>query len=245
MHSYLIAAIVTSVASLLGQDALAQGTQFTEAQLNRVARVVAVGYGFRPDTPMGWFVQSWARDIFSEPLVVSYVLDRTRSDEEVGSVAIQLTSEGMPFLSDLSLRRRTGILLHMLETTTPRECACLTGHPRYGQNDQIIAMRQALPKLTDTDIKGFFEIIKEALLVRIRQQDATKYRMSQEEADKTIVTIAQAVPPHLREQWVSQLMRVESLTDAAYCDVTKTMYKAILKLSGPSASRALRFEFAQ
>ena len=106
-------------------------------------------------------------------------------------------------------------------------------------------MRQALPNLTDPDIKGFFEVVREALMVRLRQREATQYRVSQEDADKTLMAITQAVPSHLREQWISQLLRVESLPDAAYCDVTKTMHRAILKLSGPSASRALRFEFAQ
>ena len=111
MHSHIIAVIMVSAASLFGQYALAQRAQFTEEQLNRTARAVAVGYGFRPDTQKGRIVQSWARDMSAEPLVVSYVLDRIRPDEDVGSIAMQLTAEGMPFLPDLYLRRRTETLV--------------------------------------------------------------------------------------------------------------------------------------
>ena len=98
-------------------------------------------------------------------------------------------------------------MLRILETATARECARLTAHPRYGKNDQASALRNALPNLTETEVGIFFEIVREALMVRLGQREFAPYRISQEEPVDLIVLMAQAaVPSHLRDQWVSQLL---------------------------------------
>jgi hypothetical protein len=80
-------------------------------------------------------------------------------------------------------------------------------------------------------------------MVRLRQREFVPYAMAQEEAEGVFVLIAEAVPTSERDRWISQLQRVDSLTDSAYCEASKTLYRATLTLTGPNASRGLRLEF--
>jgi hypothetical protein len=230
------------LAQAQAEPAETQGVGLTESQLLQGARAIAVGYGFDPDTPKGQVVQAWARGLFSEPLVLAHLF-KIQRDEDPVSWARQMVEEGVPFLPDLYLKRRMEIVLRMLQAASATECAQITVHPRYGRNDQGAALRAVLPRLDDTDVAGFFEVLREAMMVRLRQREFVPYAMAQEEAEGVFVLIAEAVPTSERDRWISQLQRVDSLTDSAYCEASKTLYRATLTLTGPNASRGLRLEF--
>ena len=232
------------LAALSAGSLPATQSQPTEAQLVDLGSRIAVAYGFVPKTPKGQIVETWAKQVLSEPLVISHA-SKLERDQDSTLWFRQLVNEGMPFLPDLYLKRRAEILVRMLDLATPAQCAQLAGHSRYGGNDVNQAIQATLPRLSETDVGVYFEVTREAMMVRLRQTQFVPYVMSQEESEGLIVLIAQAVPEAERERWISQLQRVDSLTDSAYCEASKSMYRAILALTGPQASRGLRIDFSK
>lgn len=231
-------------ARLEAASGAAPPSQPTEAELRASGRKIAAGYGFVPGTPKSALVESWAAQTFSEPLVMSWAETLSR-DQDAALMMRQLVTEGMPFLPDLYLKRRTEILLRMLDAATPTQCAQLAGHSRYGTKEQDAVLQTLLPRASETDVGVFFEVVREAMMVRLRQQQFVPYAMSAQESEGLLTAIAEAVPPTERERWLSHLQRVDSLTDAAYCEASKVLYRAILSLTGPNAGRGLRFDFSK
>jgi hypothetical protein len=216
--------------------------KLTDAELGKIALSVAIGYGFVPDTPKGQIAQAWAREVFAEPLVIDH-LSKVERDDDLESWAEERIAEGVPFLPDMYLRTRMAIVLRMLQTASPTECAQI--YSRYGPKDQSKAFRAVLVRLSEKDIEGFLEIVREAIMVRLRQRQFVPYEMSQEEAKGLVVLISQAIPAPERDQWLAKLQRFDSLNDSDYCEVSKDTYRAILTLTGQQAGRGLRFEFSK
>lgn len=156
------------------------------------------------------------------------------------------TAEGMPLLSDQYLRRRIEILLAMLQVATVQECAIISGASRYGQGDRAKTLKQLLPKLSEQDLRAFFEIAREAFMSRARQPEgAALFALSEEENIEVFKQIRDQIPETERQLWVDQLARLETLNDKAYCSASRLMYQAILKIPEENQSKALRMEFAR
>ena len=234
------------LALLLLRPFSAAAFSLSEPELELVSRKVAEQYGFNPDSKKGRLIVNWTRALFSEPLSKKVLEEYIKPDQDVGLFAANFTVEGMPLLSDQYLRTRMEILLVMLEGATVKECGIVSGAPRCGHREKVAVLKRMLPRLSETDLRAFFEIVREAFLSRARQTGpVVPLTLSDDENVALFKDICEQVPEAERQLWMDQLARLETLNDEAYCSVSKAMYRAVLKMSGVNLPKALRLEFVK
>jgi hypothetical protein len=243
--SRLVLMCLLSVVSTFSSVAISQNDSRNSAEMLRDGTSAAIGLGFKPDSPNGRLVVSWAQQLFSDPLLAQ-VMSRIQSPHDIEPVIGSLIEEGAPLLSDEVLRRRMQLELRMLEKRrSSSECSRLAGHPRYKTSARMKTFLRALSQLGEADLRFFLGFSKEAIFARLRHPQFVPYEMTLLEHLNLWAEIGLRVPTDKSEQWVAMWLEPESLSDAAYCDAVRNQFRAVLKLSESYAKQGLRFQFAR